>query len=160
MNIFILDNDIDTCARYHVDKHCVKMILETTQLLNNAMITGDSNYTPVYRQTHKNHPCSLWAYESINNFNWLVKLGLSLCEEYTYRYGKIHKCQSLLENFLQASDKLSLPKIGMTPFKLCMPDKYKVKDPVESYRNYYRGDKAYIAKWSKREQPEWWNANI
>lgn len=156
MNIFVLDNDVDTCARYHVDKHCVKMILETTQLLNNAMIAGDSKYEPVYRQTHKNHPCSLWACESVENFNWLVSLGLALCEEYTYRYGKTHKCQSILRSFATQSDGLSLPKAGLTPFKLCMPDAYKVSDAVESYRNYYRGDKAYIAKWTRREQPDWW----
>ena len=37
-----------------------------------------------------------------------------------------------------------------------MPDQYKVSDVVESYRNYYRGDKAYIANWTKRNKPEWW----
>lgn len=159
MNIFILDTDVNLCAQYHVDKHCVKMILETTQLLNNAMIAGDSEYKPVYKQTHKNHPCSLWACESIDNFNWLVTLGLALCEEYTFRYGKQHKCQSILELFQKQSSNLKLPAVGMTPFRLCMPDNYKVADPVESYRNYYRGDKAYIAKWTKRDQPEWWSSN-
>ncbi len=33
MNIFILDLDVKKCAQYHVDKHVVKMILETAQLL-------------------------------------------------------------------------------------------------------------------------------
>ena len=33
MNIFILDYDVKKCAQYHVDKHVVKMILETAQLL-------------------------------------------------------------------------------------------------------------------------------
>ena len=36
-----------------------------------------------------------------------------------------------------------------------MPDKYKVDSVVESYRNYYIGDKAKIAEWTKREIPEW-----
>lgn len=156
MNIFVIDQDITECARAHVDKHVVKMILETTQLLNNAMIVGDANYTPVYKPTHKNHPCSLWACESLDNFQWLLTLGLALCEEYTYRYCKTHKCQAILESFKIPSAILKLPKVGMTPFKLCMPDTYKVEDAVESYRNYYRGDKAYIAKWTKRNQPNWW----
>ncbi len=38
------------------------------------------------------------------------------------------------------------------------PDfQYKVEDPVKSYRNYYRADKAYIAFWKNRNIPEWWS---
>jgi hypothetical protein len=33
MNIFFLDFDTKKCAKYHCDKHVVKMILETAQLL-------------------------------------------------------------------------------------------------------------------------------
>lgn len=157
MNVFVLDLDVKRCAQYHLDKHCVKMILESTQLLNNALIANDDSYVPVYKQTHKNHPASLWASQSLQNFEWLNNLALALCTEYTYRYGKIHKCQSMLEQFDVSSSKIKISNIGMTPFAKCMPDKYKVDNAVESYRNYYREDKAYIAKWTKRDQPEWWN---
>lgn len=34
MNIFVLDNNPKKCAEYHVDKHCVKMILETFTKFN------------------------------------------------------------------------------------------------------------------------------
>jgi hypothetical protein len=156
MNIFVLDADVKKAAQYHVDKHCIKMILETTQLLNNALITYDKSYVPVYRQTHKNHPASIWASQSRENFGWLLNLGLALCEEYTYRYSKTHKCQSILSNFYSDASKLSIPNIGLAPFVKCMPDQYKVDDPVQSYRNYYKGDKAYIAKWTKRNVPDWW----
>jgi hypothetical protein len=156
MNVFILDLDVKRCAEYHVNKHVVKMILESTQLLNNALIANDQNYQPVYRQTHKNHPCSLWASRSRGNFDWLLDLSLALCQEYSFRYGKIHKCQSILENFSVSSSRAKIPEIGQTPFVKCMPDQYKVDDVVESYRNYYRGDKAYIAKWTKRHTPYWW----
>ena len=37
MNIFILDNDIEQCARYHCDQHVGKMILESAQLLCTAL---------------------------------------------------------------------------------------------------------------------------
>ena len=36
MNIFILDKDIEKCAQYHCDKHLIKMILESAQLLCTA----------------------------------------------------------------------------------------------------------------------------
>ena len=33
MNIFILDKDIEKCAEAHVDRHVIKMILESAQML-------------------------------------------------------------------------------------------------------------------------------
>ena len=156
MNIFVLDTDVKRCAQYHVDKHVTKLLLESTQLLNNALITNDNSYIPVYRPTHLKHPASLWTAESLQNFEWLNDLALALCDEYTYRYGKTHKCQSILERFNVSLSKNKMSNVGMTPFVKCMPDQYKVNDVVESYRNYYRGDKAYIAKWTKRDKPEWW----
>ena len=36
MNIFYLHREPDIAAQMHVDKHCVKMILETCQLLSTA----------------------------------------------------------------------------------------------------------------------------
>jgi hypothetical protein len=160
MNIFVLDTDVVKCAQYHVDKYCVKMILETTQLLNNAAIVNHSDYQPVYKQTHKNHPCSLWAGKSQENFDWLISLGLALCNEYTYRYNKTHKCEAFIKAFKYGNSRLSFPKIGLTPFALCMPDEHKISDAVESYRNYYRKDKAYIAKWTGRDIPNWWKNEI
>ena len=83
-------------------------------------------------------------------------MGLALSEEYTYRYGKTHKCTSIIKEFKESKSRLQIPDIGLTEFVKCMPDSYKVIDPIQSYRNYYRGDKAYIAKWSKRNIPDWW----
>jgi hypothetical protein len=160
MNIFVLDTNVVKCAQYHCDKHVVKMVLETTQLLNNALIKNDASYNPVYRQTHKNHPASIWASESRANFDWLVNLGLALSDEYTFRYGKVHKCTSLIQEFQKGNSRLYISNINMTPFKLCMPEQYHTNDAVNSYRLYYLGSKADIAKWSKREQPYWWKENL
>lgn len=154
MNIFVLDTDVVKCAQYHLDKHCVKMILETTQLLNNALIFHNKFYVPIYRETHKNHPASIWARTSRDNFDWLSRLGLELCKEYTYRYGRRHRCHGMLEDL--AYGKAFVPAGAMTPFAKCMPDQYKVDDAVQSYRNYYHGDKAYIARWKGRTKPDWW----
>lgn len=156
MNIFVLDTDVVKCAQYHLDKHCVKMILESTQLLNNALIKHDASYVPVYKQTHKNHPASIWSAESVANFDWLIGMSLSLSNEYTFRYGKRHKCQSIIEGFRDSSSRLKIPSGDMTPFKLCMPEIYHTDDAVRSYRLYYKGDKSDIAKWTKREIPNWW----
>lgn len=156
MNIFVLDTDVVKCAQYHLDKHCVKMILETTQLLNNALIAHDPTYVPVYHQTHKNHPASIWAGQSRENFCWLLSLGYALCDEYSYRYGKTHKCNAMLLDFEKSMRWLKIPADGLTPFAKCMPNQYKVDNAVQSYRNYYCGAKQHIAKWTKRQIPEWW----
>lgn len=154
MNIFILSEVPEENAPLYCNKHVVKMILETTQLINNALIAVDQNYVPVYKQSHKNHPCSLWAAKSKENFDWLMRLGLSLCKEYTYRYDKIHKCQSILEKLSNSNSINLLPKIGLQEFCLCMPEEYKVKDAVKSYQNYYRGAKKEMAQWKRREVPD------
>lgn len=155
MNIFILhDTDFDLCAQYHCDKHVVKMILETTQLLNNARFKHNPSLSPIYKPTHINHPCSIWASETRSNFNWLTNLGLALCKEYTLRYNKRHKCHDIIE-FFSESD-MYLPDGNLTPFAQCMPDQYKHKNAVEAYRNYYRGEKRDIAKWTTRSTPDWW----
>lgn len=135
------------------------MILEATQLLNNACIhhNNSKSYIPIYKQTHKNHPCSIWTAESLQNFEWLTNLSLALCKEYTYRYNKTHKCEEIINKLSNDPSKLNMKDIGQTEFKLCMPDEYKiVGNAVESYRKYYINEKAHIAKWKNRPIPYWW----
>jgi hypothetical protein len=153
MNIFVLDENPTTCAQYHCDKHVVKMILETAQLLCGVHWSVGSEAP--YKLSHKNHPCSIWVRECIENYVWLCDLGLELCKEYTHRYGKVHKSQQIIEWCMT-----NLPNIKengtMTSFALAMPDEYKVDSTVESYRNYYRGAKTSFAVWKNRSVPEWY----
>lgn len=147
MNIFILDNDPKIAAEYLMDKHVVKMALETAQILSTI---NDGPYKP----THQKHPCVLWAKEGTDNYKWLVEHGLAICKEYEYRYNKIHKCFDVIDLLQQPFSEIEIP-IGKTPFKLCMPDEYKTDDPVQSYRNYYKSKESF-ASWKIREQPLWW----
>jgi hypothetical protein len=154
MNIFFLDFDTKKCAEYHCDKHVVKMILETAQLLcgSHHMVNNPISDIP-YKLSHKNHPCAIWVRESLSNYLYLCDLGLELCKEYTYRYGKRHKSQDIIEWCL--SNKPLIKDIGFTTPPKAMPDEYKVDDVVESYRNYYIGAKKEFAKWKNREIPQW-----
>jgi hypothetical protein len=152
LNIFVLDEKPNKAAEYQCDKHVVKMVLESAQLMSTAVnLTGG---TGGYKPTHKNHPCSIWARQSKGNFQWLKQHALSLCEEYTKRYNKTHKSQAVIESL---SDE-TIPDGKQTPFVLAMPEQYRSEDPVESYRNYYQHEKASIAKWSHSEQPSWFLA--
>jgi len=154
MNIFVLDNDTKKCAVYHNDKHVVKMILEYAQLLCGAHHMTDSKYEIPYKLSHKNHPSAIWTRECIENYIWLCDLGLELCDEYTYRYGKRHKTQDVIEWALLHNPKIKTNN-DITPFALAMPDECKIGDAVESYRTYYMVEKRTIANWKNREIPEW-----
>jgi hypothetical protein len=132
------------------------MILETAQLLNNVLHKYDKSYTTLYKPTHINHPASMWAGESNSNFNWLMRLGFELCDEYTYRYGKVHKSRKIIEAMNNSLSRCKIPIGDITPFRLCMPDEYKIGNAVCSYRAYYIGAKRHIAQWKNREIPEWW----
>lgn len=151
MNIFYLDTDPRIAASYHCDKHVVKMILETTQVLS-AVYHRYGSEAP-YKETHKNHPSTRWAGDSSANYVWLHLLGIHLCKQYTKRYGKTHKCEAYLKNELRDPPP-GIPYVEYVDPPQCMPEECKVQDDtVEAYKNYYRMNKAYMAKWKNTEVP-------
>lgn len=157
MNIFYLDSRPYVAAKDHCDKHVVKMILESAQMLCTAHRELDGDVPDVfYKSTHKNHPSTIWARSKAGNYRWLYDLFVSLCDEYTYRYGKVHLSDKKFRaSLLSHPRNISFGDYIQPP--QCMPDEYKCDDSVTAYRNYYMGDKAYFAKWSKRDKPNWWN---
>ena len=81
MNVFILDYDVCKIPELMCDQHIVKMILETAQLLCSAHHVVDPMNTNIpYKLTHVNHPCAVWTRGSVFNYNFLVCLGVKLCE--------------------------------------------------------------------------------
>lgn len=151
MNIFYLDENPQQCARYHCDKHVVKMITETAQLLSSAFYFTGEDKAP-YRLTHANHPCAKWARLSKSNWLWLADLGICLYREYKYRYNfRVHKAGEAIM-YMQVPN---LFDAGFWPPPKCMPEEYKVEDAVQSYRNYYLGSKQHILSYTRREVPSW-----
>ena len=158
MNILYHHELARLCAEMHLDTHVITMILETCQILCSAHHTCfESSYTPCYKLTHKNHPCCIWARQSKGNYEWLCELGLELCKEYTYRYGKVHKCELYIQEL--AENVPPLPDIGFTSPAQAMPDEYKDEDSVVAYRHYYFFDKDNIHSWkgkiNGRDEPYW-----
>jgi len=158
MNIFFLDKNPQKCAEYHNNKHVVKMILETAQLLCGVQHIVNSQLDIPYKLSHKNHPCSIWARECVENYVWLCDFGIELCKEYTHRYGKKHKSQQIIEWCM-----INIPNIksngNITNPALAMPDERKIasrNSAVDSYREYYIKDKSHIAVWTKRPKPFWY----
>lgn len=154
MNIFYLDPDPIVAAKYHVDKHCVKMILESAQLMSTAHHVLDGEKNGLYKKTHVNHPSAIWARKSDENYKWLYRLFEALLDEYEYRYGKIHKSSEKKE-VLKDPPK-NIPKRKFTEPTPAMPDQYITEsNSVVSYRKYYVGEKNNLFSWKDRETPEW-----
>jgi hypothetical protein len=157
------------------------MILEYCQLLSTAhrVLDGIENVTTsatgrkkkvwslpdgrdsiLYSATHINHPSAIWCRSSSGNYDWLYSLLVELCAEYTFRYGKIHKCESTgLVNQLQYRPN-NIPVGEFTQVIPAMPDEVMVSgDSIASYRNYYINNKRHLANWKNRPIPNWFMEN-
>ena len=192
MNIFVLDTNPVIAAQQQCDKHVVKMIVESAQMLSTAhrLLDGtemieqkyvngslparfrnkkvwkmqDNNLEQVlYRVAHAKHPCTIWTMESSCNYEWHYRHFIALCDEYTYRYGKVHATDIKLRTLLK-QHPINIPKGDMTKFALAMkahPECMFEDDPVKSYRMFYETKKdRFKMIWSKRNTPEWFNANL
>lgn len=156
MNIFVLSEDPAEAARMQCDKHVVKMILESGQMLCAAHEPGSAPW----KRTHYNHPCTVWTRTSAANYKWLAVHGLELCAEYTRRYKRRHAAEDVLIWCAQNIPK-NIPDEGLTPFVVAIKNpKYVKQDAVSSYRAYYLGDKIRFAAWRYCDPPQWWTAEI
>ena len=156
MNIFYLHKSPTISAQYMCDKHVVKMILESAQLLCTAHHTCPTNAErpeKFYKKTHTNHPCAIWTRNCIGNYKWLCDHAQSLLDEYTYRYGKTHASTSVISWCV--SNIPDIPDGELTDIAQCMPDEYKSNDPVIAYRNYYNKAKSHLHNWKRRQIPHW-----
>lgn len=165
MNIFILDDDPVKAAHYHCDQHVVRMLMEYAQILCDVHSRLDGETIAKKRikgllrprLTHVEHPCSLWASEAIQNYNWLHSLLIGLTGEYLQRYGRQHKFASLVFNLSTVPLELDAYKdmTRQTPFIQDMPEQYKHRSAVKAYRDYYFHEKRDMVTW-KCETPKWW----
>ena len=149
MNIFFLDADPKHAAQMQCDKHVVKMVLETAQMLSTA--ARAQGHKVGYKSAYPKHPMTLCVGQSPNNFAWTMIHGLELCKEYTLRYNKTHATEKIMNDLYDVCKGNYMKK---TEPPQCMPDKYKSKSYVQAYRNYYLGDKKRFAQYTNRKPPE------
>lgn len=186
MNIFILSECPIEAAQMQCNKHIPKMVVESAQMLSTAhrMLDGqieirksksgkrnvkywklnDDRECVVYKAVHTHHPCTVWTMASIENYLWHYKHFVALCEEYTYRYNKVHKSDILLRDILKIPPN-NIPKGDLTPHALAMgsnPECIDHSNIVQSYRSFYQTKQNRFAMlWTKRNIPEWFSyANI
>lgn len=160
MNIFVTSECPEQSARWLCDKHCIKMLLESTQLLCTAY--HEQGKQAPYKPSHRNHPSSIWTRMSYDNFQWLIAHAHGISDEYTVRYGKTHKSKAVLEWCEDNVHLLSFDTQDLTPFAIAIaedcicrthPD-FESMTAIEKYRQYILLDKKHIHAW-KKNQP-WW----
>jgi Pyrimidine dimer DNA glycosylase len=169
MNIFVTSPWPAESATCLPDKHIVKMPLECCQMLsivasekwgNNygTLPKSDGTAYRTEKGAFRNHPCTKWAMENINNAYWLIKHGLNLCDEYALRYNKTHSCYGTLVHAYYIFPKGKVADV--TPFVRAMPDEYKLDTSIDTFTAY----KMYIASkpWAAsnylrmpERKPEW-----
>lgn len=154
------------------DKHVVKMILETAQILYTAWHcseTGLPEEEGAYRKTHVNHPMAKWIRVKPHHYEYAATYGIVLCLEYTRRYGRRHKTQDHLEKLKrwgapkpveESFDEKTLATQdlpdGIEFIPLCMPDEFRGKRGIAAYRAYYKSKKKTIdMRWTKCSPPSW-----
>jgi len=137
MNIFYLSKDPKEAAVQQHNKHVVKMILESAQMLCTAHHEFDIEDERLYKRTHTNHPSCVWVRQSTQHYLWLYEHMLELGAEYTRRYGRTHLTITKMEKLL-ATPPTGMPDAGFTPPPQCMPDEYKRDCTVEGYQAYYK----------------------
>ena len=184
MNVFYLHEDPKICAEMHLDKHCVKMLVEYAQLMCTAHRVLDG--TPweqlivtkhgrgrkikrwnhptrdyyLYKATMVNHPTNVWLRQSKENYEWLYKMWLCLHKEYQNRYGKYqyHKSVAKLKSILK-NPPANIPDVPFTEPAQAMPDDVKNDCTVTAYRDYYIKYKKGFAEW-KTTTPTWFTEGI
>jgi hypothetical protein len=168
MNIFYLSHKPSRCARWHCDKHVVKMILETAQLLYTAhwvLGTTDFSTAPKTQKGQRGyksirnvkHPSAIWARETIDQYMWLCLFGLYLSEEYRHRFGgKTHSCEEHIF-WLMMHPPQGLQSGWRQPPQ-AMPDEFRRSDSIAAYRAYYVGAKKNLLHYTKRHAPHWISA--
>ena len=180
MNIFVVNPNPVRAAHELCDKHVVKMIVESCQMLSTAHRVLDGKPTielsksnrkvrrwtlanPVKnaamcKATMVNHPCTKWVMETNANYGWLFDHTVGLLDAYRYRYSKEHSMGCLVPLLIEPPQNIK--EGNLTPFAQAMPDKYRCESAVDAYRKYYIGEKSRFAKWRTGSVPAWYSVAV
>ncbi len=160
MNIFAIEGNIKTgeidwiqSGKSQDNYRVVKMILETCQMLCTTLNELSGDQIAPYKSTHKNHPSTKWVRASSANFQSMVAHTRALLQEYTKRFGKTHKCSSVLDKCIELYNPSLFSSHTPTKLPLAMPDEFKSDNVIESYRKYYASKPRM--RYFKNDVPEW-----
>ena len=157
MNIFAIESDSEgnidwiKSAQSLDNLRVVKMILESCQILSTVL--NEQGLRAPYKSFNPKHPSCLWAAEASANFRALVVHCDAMLKEYTDRFGKVHKCDGVLDQIVTLYDRDNFDCHYVTPLRMAMPDYFKGVNIVESYRRYYANKKNM--RYPQHKVPDW-----
>lgn len=160
MNIFATDRSPVASAQALPDKHLIKMILESAQILSTVAHGYGHDASPLYKPTHRHHPSVLWAGASPENCMWLLQHGIQMCMEYERRFGRQHKTKDLLHALYLLQDQAY--HLTPTEFVFVGPAETPGENVHERYRNYLNTkyktwtDAGKPPTWTNAKPPEWY----
>lgn len=180
MNIFFIDWDPVKAAQMQCDKHVVKLVIEAAQMLSTAhrLLDGhqyfetnsggrrirrwrleDEREWILYKAVHMNHPCTVWTRENSANYLWHYEHFVALCDEYTYRYNKVHATDRLLRGPLSHLPYNIVMRDTITQPALAIEESCKTEsNPVDCYRRFYETKQTrFDMHWTNRRIPEWFH---
>ena len=156
MNIFVTDPDPIVSAQNLDTKRVIKMILESAQMLCTALHQNGASHLAKYKQTHLNHPSNVWVRTTRSNYEWLLNHMRALLDEYTFRCGKLHACESMVNDLTAGTNYI--PVGDLTPFANCAArsdmniDFKHIQDTPQAYKLYL------IERWNTdKRHPTWTN---
>ena len=186
MNIFYVDKNPETAAKMMCDKHIIKMILESAQMLCSAKrvldgkeyfdttkngrkikrwrLDNPNEEATIYKAGWLGHPSTQWVMKSAYNYIWLYKHMMAMNEEYKLRYNhtKDHLAVQKLGELLRQPPKNINIKALATDATPAMPDECIVPgESVASYRKYYIMKKVRFATWkAPSKMPDWFKEGV
>ena len=163
MNIFALSRCPMQSAWWLDDIRKNKMILESAQMLSTAVrvLSPDTDLS-MYKVAYLNHPCTIWARQSRDNFKWL----LSHMSHLWLQKGGEHGSARLIPQLDEYSSTGYFPNEELTPFANCARnlergvDYSEHADTHEAYRLYMNDrwkETNITLTWRWGREPEWRN---
>lgn len=155
MNIFVLHENPILAATMIDDNRLPKMVTESAQMLASALIrhgaTPDSMPltkagTP-YKGGYHNHPCTVWAGDSLGNFAWLMTHGLSLAHQYERLFGRQHACDKAMREMVKNPAIENMGSDELTPFARAFDRETKTLTNCMTRKNILRSKRiAYTTR--------------
>ena len=166
MQLFLTSPDYNQCAKDLDDKRLNKIIVESAQIASTALWMNNCDAAETitsnglcYLPTHEKHPLCIWAASSYRNYLEVLRHGLALCKEYTFRTRKIHKTFNIIDHL----------RWGVFPFNFkfqeyptqqpnCTTNHKHIDDVYKAYRLEllfkWANDKK-APTWTNRQRPNW-----
>lgn len=132
MNIFATSRCPKKSAQALDNLRLPKMVLESAQMICTVLRHYGASDDWLYRATHINHPCTLWAQQNRANFIWLCTHARECTLEHLRRGGKFHISCYVVDAAVGKCHMV--PRGELSPFVNCTKDFKHVSNVHEAYK--------------------------